>query len=123
MAYREPLPPDCPPDDAVEITWRRIVYRLVRHNPPVDGDFMSQRAERPQRTFPVPECQVRGVSVFDNLQVATEWSKTRNLRGRQVCRVTLTQGAGRILKTSGEAHYTWWPLADFDILANCGMQL
>ncbi len=123
MAYREPLPPDCPPDDAIEITGRRIVYRLVRHNPPVDDDFRSQRAERPQRTFPVPECQVRGVSVFDNLRVAARWSNSRNLRGTQVCRVTLTQGPGRILKTGSPAHYTWWPLADFDILANCGMQL
>ena len=34
MNYREPLPEDCPPDDAEEITAHRAVYRLVRNNPP-----------------------------------------------------------------------------------------
>ena len=45
----------------------------------------------------------------------------RNLRRMLVCRVVLDKGAGRILKTGSEAHYTWWPLADYDILANCRM--
>ena len=41
MTYREPLPEGCPPDDAEEITTPRIVYRLVRSNPPTDDDFRS----------------------------------------------------------------------------------
>ena len=121
MTYREPLPENCPPETAEEITEPRIVYRLVRHNPPIDGDFRSQRAEKPQQHFDVPECQVRGVSVFDNYGVAVNWTKSRNLRGTQVCRVTLNRGAGRITKTGSRAHYTWWPLANYDILANCVM--
>lgn len=121
MIYREPLPEDCPPATAAEITEPRIVYRLVRHNPPVDADFRSQRAENPQRHFRIPECRVRGLSVFSDYRVAVSWSKSRNLRGTQVCRVTLDRGAGRIEKTGSPAHYTWWPLADYDILANCVM--
>ncbi len=57
MTYRESLPDDCPPDDAGEIAATRVVYRLVRNNPPTDDDFRSQRAERPDRVFrDVSEC-------------------------------------------------------------------
>ena len=45
MIFREPLPDDCPPDDAEEITSPHLVYRLVRNIPPINDDFRSQRAE------------------------------------------------------------------------------
>ena len=58
MNYREPLPEGCPPDDAEEITAPRVVYRLVRNDPPTSYDFRSQRAESPRRVFRrVSECQ------------------------------------------------------------------
>ena len=47
MTYREPLPEDCPPDEAEEITSPHLVYRLVRNIPPIHNDFRSQRAENP----------------------------------------------------------------------------
>ena len=119
MPYREPLPENCPPETAEEITEPRIVYRLVRNNPPTDADFRSQRAANPQRHFRIPECQVRGLSVFSDYQVAVSWSRSRSLRGTQVCRVTLNRSAGRIQKTGSAAHYTWWPLAAYDIPAHC----
>lgn len=75
ITYRESLPDDCPPDDAGEIAATRVVYRLVRNNPPTDDDFRSQRAERPDRVFrDVSECQARGVSVFDSLNAAERLS-------------------------------------------------
>ena len=120
MTYREPLPEGCPPDDAEEITAHRAVYRLVRNNPPTDDDFRSQRLERPDRVFrDVTECQARGVSVFANLEVAEELAMKGSLQGRAVCRVVLAPGAGRMLLTGRRSHHTWWPLADYDILANC----
>ena len=121
MAYREPLPLDCPPDDAVEIAGRRVVYRLVRHNPPVDDDFRSQRAERPDAMFrEVTECQARGLSVFSGSSHALRRAKSGKLKGAMLCEVTLDRGSGRIRRTGNRSgHQTWWPLADFDILANC----
>ena len=118
MPYRELLPEGCPPEAAEEITEPRIVYRLVRHNPPVDDDFRSQRAENPQRYFRIPECRVRGLSVFSDYEVAVSWTNAHNLRGTRVCRVTLDRGAGRIQKTGSQAHYTWWALAAYDILTH-----
>ena len=52
MIYREPLPEDCPPDEAEEITAPRVVYRLVRNNPPTGDDFLSQRAEKAEPDIP-----------------------------------------------------------------------
>lgn len=120
MTYRETLPEDCPPDDAEEINAPRVVYRLVRNNPPTDGDFQSQRAERPDRVFrDVTECRARGVSVFASLEAAEGRSTRGSLKGRAICRVVLGPGAGRIQPTGRRSHHTWWPLADYDILANC----
>ena len=119
MPYREPLPDDCPPDTAEEIDAPRVVYRLVRNNPPTNDDFRSQRAERPDRIFrDVTECQARGLSVFASRNVAEQLSTRGSLQRTAVCQVTLAPGAGRIQPTGRRSHHTWWPLADYDILAN-----
>ena len=122
MQYREPLPDDCPPAAAAEvIDAPRAVYRLVRNNPATDDDFRSQRAEKPARIFRnVTECQARGLSVRTNLGSARELLELRAMRGRMLCQVQLDRGAGSIMQTGEDpAHSTWWPLADYDILANC----
>ena len=118
MIYREPLPEGCPPNEANEITHPRIVFRLVRTNPPTDDDFRSQRAEKPNRAFDgISECTTRGVSVYPDPMDMKPVLKLRHMRGRLICRVELDRGAGFILRT-GEAHHTWWPFAEFDILTN-----
>ena len=119
MPYREPLPDDCPPEAAEEITKPRIVYRLVRHNPPTDDDFRSQRAEKPYLELRnITECQARGLSVFANRADAERGARIERFHGALVCEVTLNRGAGRIAKTGRRSHHTWWPLADFDIPQN-----
>ena len=121
LEYLEPLPDDCPPDDADEIVEPRIVYRLVRIDTPSLDDFRSFRALNPDRELRnVTECQMRGVSVFMNLKGVDSVRQRRNLRGMLICEVALDKGAGRILLTNPEtSHCAWWPLAGFDILANC----
>ena len=119
MTYREPLPEDCPPEESEDITEPLIVFRLVWNNPPTDDDFKSQRAEKPTRNFKVSECIARGVSVFKERAAAEKMSKLRNLKGTMVCQVELNRGAGRIQRTGSRSHYTWWPLAEFEILSNC----
>lgn len=120
MTFREPLPVDCPPTEALEITEPLVVYRVVRHEPPVDADFRSQRALFPDRPFPsVSECQARGLSVHDDIRETQLLLNLRNFRGCTICQVNLDNGAGFIQRTGGRSHFTWWPLADFDIPANC----
>ena len=125
MTYREPLPDECPPDEAEEIDAPRVVYRLVRSNPPTDDDFRSQLAERPDRIFRnITECQARGLSVRTDLASAVKLMGLRTMRGRMLYQVRLDNGAGRIMQTGEDPdHTTWWPLADYDILANCSLVL
>ena len=119
MRFREYLPEGCPPEDADEITEILVVYRLVRTNPPLDGDFRSQRAENPARQFNVSECMVRGVSVFSDVGVARNLLSLRSQRGKLICELSLHKGAGYILNTGRKSHFTWWPLADFEVLNSC----
>ncbi len=84
---------------------------------------MSQRAEQPSRSFAgVTECQARGLSVFSERTESKKALKLPRLRGRLVCRVFLEAGAGHIQQTGKVSHYTWWPLADFDILGRCTVE-
>ena len=123
MRYREPLPEGCPPDAAEEISTAWRVFRLVRTNPPTNSDFRSQRAERPSYQFRgVTECQARGLSVFAARQDAERALKLPSLRGRRLCRVQLEAGAGHIMQTRRPSHHTWWPLAEFNILAQCAVE-
>jgi hypothetical protein len=122
MSYREELPPSCPPEAAEEIAVARDVFRLVRSNLPSPDDFRSLRAENPRAVYSISECQVRGLSVFAVRTDSEKALKLPKFRGRQICRVTLRTGSGRIQQTGRPSHHTWWPLAAFDILANCAVE-
>lgn len=115
MAYREPLPPDCPPGDAAAVGAARIFYRLVWNDPPADSDFWSFRALMPERNFR-DECRARGLSVFADRKAAEELQATKGWQGSLICQVTILPNAGPIKKTGKNDHYTWWPLAGFAIL-------
>ena len=118
MSYREDLPKGCPPLDAQDITAELTVIRLTKSLPPTGTDFISQRAEKPDATFRVDECQARGLSVFTENNDAINALKLPALRGRHACKLKLKSGAGKIKQTSSPSHHTWWPLKDFDILAH-----
>jgi hypothetical protein len=122
VAYRDNLPPGCPPKEATEIAGETVCYRLVQNTPPNEEDFRSQRALLPNQDFRLSECQVRGLSVFMKPADADRAAqRSRNLQGTKVAKVTLGQGAGCIQKTGTKksSHHTWWPYKAFDILANC----
>ena len=110
MTFREPLPEGCPPTEAEEIAQVRVVFRLVRTDPPTDSDFSSQRAEKPNNQFNIPECRARGLSVFSEVKEAEKKLKRRTLKGLMICQLKLDKGAGYMLRTGRRSHFTWWPL-------------
>ena len=124
MHYREPLPERCPPEESEEIVADRIVYRVVRNNPPIADDFKSRRAECPVTKFAVSECLARGVSVHADHSSTENVMRLPKYKKRGiVCLVKLEKGAGKIQKTGANpSHHTWWPYADYDILAHCSLQ-
>jgi hypothetical protein len=119
MSYREPLPTDCPPAGAAKIEAERTVFRLVRSKPPGLNDFRSQRAERPEAIVRISECLMRGLSVYAVRADCKKTPKLPRFRESFVCRVRLVMGAGRTQQTFQPSHHTWWPFADYDILAYC----
>ena len=123
LEYRERLPDDCPPPDAVEIVAPLIVYRLVESNPPTLGDFDSLRALKPGNPYKDPdtECRANGVSVYIDPEFADEVRQSvPKLNKTLICEVVLDKGAGRIKLTNPKkSHCAWWPFAEYDILANC----
>lgn len=123
MIFRETLPADCPPEAAEEIAEQRDVYRLVASDPPTETDFQSQRALRPAATFSVPECQAHGLSVHTDRADSRRAAKLPRLRGKRICRVRLLPGAGHLQQTGTPSHHTWWPSAEFDILAQCEVEM
>ena len=120
MPYRDPLPPDCPPPEAEEITERRAVYHFVRRLPPTPQDFRSQRQRRAEADrSAADECIAAGLSVFVDPAEMADMQRRGLFTRRIICRVELGPGAGAILKTRGGSHYTWWPAADWDIASRC----
>ena len=96
------------------------MFRLVRTIPPTEDDFRSQRAEKPRQVFSgVTECQARGLSIHADRADSEQVLKLPTMRGRHVCRLALTAGSGRVQQTGQRSHHTWWPFADYDVLACC----
>ena len=123
MDYKETLPAGCPPAAALPATDGQVVFRLVDANPATDNDFKSQRALRPHAKFiGVDECRSLGVSVHANRQDSLRARMLPALKGKKVCRLTLTLEAGPLLQTGKPSHHTWWPQLDFNILENCEVE-
>lgn len=120
MKYREELPCNCPPSDAQEIESVPIMYRLIEYDTPTEEDFHSHRKLNPNKPFKNAsrECAARGLSLFSDPNEARRRTK-KTMKNYRLCILRLYSGAGKILKTYGPHHYTWWPFVDFDILSIC----
>ncbi len=118
MVYREPLPADCPPDNAEEAQVEMTVFRLIRAQEPHDDDFHSYRLQNPSRSYPVGECIASGLSVYTERTDVEKALLLPKFKNRSVCAITLTPEAGKILQTGRPSHHTWWLYKDFNILEN-----
>lgn len=122
--YREQLPEGCPLSTAEEVAAARVVYRLVRTDPPTDRDFASLHIVNPHRRRsrdPKVECRARGLSVWSSPEAAAKNRDLPGLSNRMICAVRLAPGAGRIERNGVPGHHTWWPLAAFEILSECSV--
>ncbi len=115
----EPLPPECPPPAAYppqDLT----VFRAVKQFPPIESDFLSHKALRPEIQFN-PECKFRGVSLSDNIDKSRSLLLLPNLQKkgmRFIVRLIIPQSSGFILRGDGDPHHiTWWRRKGFDPIA------
>ena len=122
MEYLEPLPKNCPPKDAKDISDDITVYRLVKTAPPTADDFRSARAISPNRPIR-NECIARGLSVWQDKDKCNQVGLLPNFKDRIICSVLLKTGAGKIKAAGLRGHYTWWPFRSYPILSCCKVEL
>lgn len=114
--WYEVLPEQCPPVDASPCDG--VYYRIANGNPAEDSDFYSQRRMQPNKEFVgegIDECVVRSLSVFSSLESAEKRLKLPKFKSAHIVELTLTGVDGKIKKTFGPYHYSWWRTKCFDI--------
>ncbi len=124
MQYREPLPPDCPPLIAQDITERTVRYRLLENATPKPEDFDSyvKRNGRVNRRIRRTTCEQNGVSLFASPEAALRMMNSglnKNRRWQAVGELTILAGAGKFNPIEPDEHQTWWPSKRFDQVKNC----
>ena len=114
------FPEDCPPEQALPANG--AYYRIVKGNPPTSHDFDSayhqnpSRAEREIERGRRTRCETMGLSVFSDQRHAIQCASQYPRIGTMISLVTLTNEAGKVLRTGGQfdSHHTWWKSLDFD---------
>jgi|SRR5690606_8489746 len=111
MNWIEDLPKSCPPLDSIKPNGF-VGYRLLRKNKVRDADFRGK-----QERSSVDLCILKGVSVFESLEQVKRVSKMPTLKnnGPIVAKIKLYEQDGKIKKTYGKGHYTWWRSTNFDL--------
>lgn len=100
-------PAGCPPAEARPADGE--VYRLVKSDPPVADDFATWLELG--KSNPARECESAGLSVFRNLEDATNYAGKYPHLGERVAKGSLGDQHGITMPTPrrGNSHLTWWP--------------
>lgn len=115
MGYMEPLPPQCPPADAVDCE-HNVAFRIVFSNPPTADDFKSRAANGDPTPPGVTDC--RNASCSFSVDVA----KLRNQAGLpkfraknpKIASVSIAIGSGRSHTNIKTKHIDFWMYDTFD---------
>jgi hypothetical protein len=116
-AYREILPPECPPGDAIVLD-RQIVIRLVPANPAVSEDFDSHAKAGRKCPHGCSPCQWAACSVFvdpmrpEQITDLLKLPKMRQMHFFARLLVDINSGKARLTKGSG--HISLWMYASFN---------
>ena len=121
--WRDRLPADCPPREAVEPS--QTFYRIAKGNPPSEGDFVPiydknrRHAERSiARRAEITPCTVMGLSVFSDIGRAESQIKQTPMLGRYIMELNLDAADGHVVGFSNDPrHYIFWPNDGFDPIA------
>lgn len=117
--WAEPLPNECPPDDAITPSGEDY-YRMVKSSPPTLDDFVSHRKLYPKKSFNTNECRVRSTSIFTDYDACAELKKLPLHKEKVVVRFKLDENSG-VIKDTGYSphHYSWWRDAKFNPIPYC----
>lgn len=114
MEFREPLPAQCPPANAVDAEIE-LAYRVVWADPPTERCFASQAAKGLPPSPGADPCRHRSCSLFIDLAAATNIAyrlpKPRE-SGPLIATLSIPEGAGRHCRK--RKHVDWWIYKSFD---------
>jgi hypothetical protein len=103
-------PESCPPQDSLETDGQ--VYRLVSADGPAENDFLPYWIKCPQRReeFQVKNqvCESCGLSVYRSLEDIKRLQRRIRHLPEKIGVANLDHSKGRIKRTFGKTHYTWW---------------
>lgn len=107
MVFDLELPAGCPSADVNEFIG--IAYRIVRDNPPTNGDLLTylELDLLPNAN----KCLRASISLFSTLDQARHLLDMRPYLGDFVASISLTKAHGRVSKPSNTGHINWWPYA------------
>jgi hypothetical protein len=112
----EELPDQCPPEDAIECNG--VYFRIANGNPATSEDFFSQRKLQPDKIFKgegIDDCIVKSISLFSDKKEIEKRMKLPKFKKAVIAEVKLEPKDGKIKKTFGFAHYSWWRTNHFNV--------
>lgn len=119
--FAEPLPEQCPPENAAKLSESTEFFRVASSNPVSIEDFRSVKWLNPNRQVD-DNCIASGLSIFQRESDTERILKLPSFKNGRVVKIVLGPTSGLILATPRNAacsHFTWWPFKEFDILSSC----
>jgi hypothetical protein len=115
MSYKESLPNNCPPPEAIELDGTKCFYRKL-YSDDIPKSYQSLVGLGKPIIDSVGECICRSLSVFDNKVSIIERFKNKKTQHKKilVAELYLNNGDGPIQKTLSEGHYSWWVSSSFN---------
>lgn len=124
MDYKEPLPDQCPPREAINLNDGLVVFRMIESEVPTSIDFDSHWLKNPTKRAQYlkrpGECLAKSVSVFRDKRDLEPYTKKPPHRGKKIGKLILNSGAGMLLEdNSSNSHCSYWPFRNYDLITNC----
>jgi hypothetical protein len=105
--WHEKLPEQCPPSDAFEPNGF-VCYRLCNGPKATEIDFISHRQLFPDRSYNVPECRARSLSIHKDLADSKKLKSLPAHREKTIFELVLSKGHGLVKPTGRDSHHSWW---------------
>jgi hypothetical protein len=102
MNFKEPLPQQCPPNDAIDVA-HEVVYRKLIGNMPTQQDFVSHGAKGKTRPADKGLCEWWSCSLFTDVNALR---KLPGFREKRFAKLQISRGSG-LSKCSGP-HVDFW---------------
>ena len=111
--YLEPLPEECPPNDAVEKEYPEV-WRALPSDHVLDEHFFSKTKAGNKLPEGMDPCRFASCSLYTAHSPAAKMLKFPKFQGGAVAKLTIPGAAGRAKKK--KQHVDFWAYSEFKFL-------